>query len=519
MSVCSNDNCNRDAYEDENECVLHCEKYAYDHDRDTRNILREFNSALIDYIVDNAFENNPAVTRGVTLYTVKEYLKVGGAGRGVAQSILGFSKSINAVFTGIRFPDRRNQDDFDYIKALRLIKSAYFMRCHISAHELALTNTDCFFHGCHFYNNWNLTSLPIFGNSYHVLYRECEFHKDVSLFSQGREIEVMSISLFSNCIFNNDLSFNGIDFREPVFSNADDTRLCINNFKISSCFFQGGFILNNYDIDTFYCVDTLFNSKYEFKKNIVNDFCVVNTNFSGISDSYETKFNKFKMIKNIFSEFTAFERCEFGFKNNNDKDLIATFTYVTFLSFINFRNTRFHSGLDVEDINIKESPNFLNTQIVADNCNRETFRIIKHSFDKVGNHIVANKYFAEEMIKYRQEIKLSGSSQEKIILFMNHKISNFGQSYFRPIGIAVITAIVFALFALGYEYNILYKIHPILNDGIRDTANVLNGLAKAFLPLSRFLKEGMEFVSLLFHMIFAGLIWQTIVAVKRHTRR
>ena len=57
---------------------------------------------------------------------------------------------------------------------------------------------------------------------------------------------------------------------------------------------------------------------------------------------------------------------------------------------------------DLENINLKESPNFLNTKIEPKNTNRETFRITKDSFDKIGNHIEANKFFVYEMKKHKE---------------------------------------------------------------------------------------------------------------------
>ena len=48
--------------------------------------------------------------------------------------------------------------------------------------------------------------------------------------------------------------------------------------------------------------------------------------------------------------------------------------------------------------------------------------------------------------------------------------------------------------------------------------NILNGWAGHILPFQKFLKLGMQLISL-FYMIFAGLTWQTVVAIKRHTRR
>lgn len=72
---------------------------------------------------------------------------------------------------------------------------------------------------------------------------------------------------------------------------------------------------------------------------------------------------------------------------------------------------------------------------------------------------------------------------------------------------------------LGHEGNLLYNLVPSANEAISSVSNVLNGIAANIIPFKKLLREGMEFTSLVFYIIFASLIWQTIVAVKRHTQR
>ena len=161
----------------------------------------------------------------------------------------------------------------------------------------------------------------------------------------------------------------------------------------------------------------------------------------------------------------------------------------------------------------------MKTNIDEKNTNRETFRIVKSSFDEIHNYIEANKYFSYEMKKYKEELKGTNKTQEKVILFLNEKISNYGQSYVKPIFYMIATSIIYYLLILGYENNILYEIHPSSNGFLEKISSSVNNVSKNILPFSKALKSGMEFVSLLFYIIFASLIWQTLVAVKRHTRR
>lgn len=75
------------------------------------------------------------------------------------------------------------------------------------------------------------------------------------------------------------------------------------------------------------------------------------------------------------------------------------------------------------------------------------------------------------------------------------------------------------MFEKGYENNILYEIRPSINGALEEISGFVNNLSENILPFSKILKDGMEFISLIFYIIFASLIWQKLVAVKRHTRR
>ena len=328
--------------------------------------------------------------------------------------------------------------------------------------------------------------------------------------------------MFYNCEFQQEITFYGVDFDAPVFSKPNTygniEKRKISKFHIENCSFLEEFTLNNCFIGEFTLDNSIFHSKFEFKENMVDEFNVFDTSHLKFVDMHATKFEKFNIDGSIFEDFVGFENCEFGV-NNGSEEYVSKFTYATFLGFVNFRNTKYDSGLNIASINFKESPNFLNIWVNPSNTNRETFRIIKHSFDKIGNRIEANKYFVYEMKKYKEELKNSHSKQERAVLFLNEKISDFGQSYIKPTLWIIATSIIYYLLILGYENNILYNMYPPANNAFSAISEVVNRIAENILPFKKFLKDGMEFISLLFHIIFAGLIWQTIVAIKRHTRR
>lgn len=480
MSICCHAECNLDTYEDLDECILHCSKEGLDF----FSIRSDFCNALNSYVKNNKSEDN-------------EFCH----------------------FSGIAFPKADIQSSINYINILKTLKQIHFDNCHFFTSYIDLSDPEFFFQDCVFHDSWGIYNAPVLSNVNGVLYQNCTFHKEVSSVSEGDGKYVIDSQLFNNCEFQEGIEFGKVEFKAPIFNNTDDMDLNITSFHLMDCILKDKFILNRCDIKSFILEDTIFESKFEFKHNIVSEFDIFNTNCFKVVDTFETQFGKFNIKKSIFEDFVGFERCTFGKSDESGGDFIAKFIYATFLSFVNFRNTKFNGGLDIENINLKEAPNFLNTNINSKYSNRETFRIIKSSFDKIHNYIEANKYFVYEMQKYKKELQGTNKTQEKLILFLNEKLSNYGQSYIRPMLYMVATSIIYYLLILGYENNILYGIHTSINGALEKISSFVNSVSKNILPFSKTLKVGMEFVSLVFYIIFASLIWQTLVAVKRHTRR
>ena len=239
-----------------------------------------------------------------------------------------------------------------------------------------------------------------------------------------------------------------------------------------------------------------------------------------IFDAFNSQFIRFLSYKSIFIDFSGFEKVSFGSKGSVNDLYIARFVYTTFMSFSNFRGTKFLSGLDFENSNLKEQPNFLKTDISSENTNRETFRIVKYSFDARGNTLEANRFFVQEMKAFKNELKEEGNFWNKLVYNVNDLISEFGRNYIRAIIWLIISLILYTILLYlhdwyfdNFDYFIWGKLEWIWI--------FLNDIAKNFLPFSRFLesKSGFEFISLFFYIWFGILIWQIIVAVKRHTQR
>ena len=131
---------------------------------------------------------------------------------------------------------------------------------------------------------------------------------------------------------------------------------------------------------------------------------IYNSNFEKLVDFHGTHSSSLQVMKSIFSDFCALENCKFGIEGKEEKDG-ASFAYTTFLNFITFRDSEFFYGLNLSHSNFTQSPNFSNSKINEANTNRETFRIIKHAHDSIGNSLEANESFVLEMKKYKEELK------------------------------------------------------------------------------------------------------------------
>ncbi len=517
--------CDLEAYKDHKECVLHCskEKAARDYHA-SFDMLDDFYKQLIVYIVKQIYKEKEPI-HGIGYEEVYKYF-------GISTSIKPISdnqkKNVEKVLKDqivtldyIAFPVRDGREKFDYLPVLNMLEEIHFNYCKFYISWLEIPETEVYFQDCEFYESWHIYDYAMLDNVDDVIYQECVFHDNVSASNSGEKNKkyVLKNSQFMDCKFCKALELDQITVTQPLFSNTEHTVFNIGRLSINNCEFEDRFILNKYSIGSTSITGSVFNKKFEFKENIATSFTIEDSNFTELAEFFGTKFEKFFIYKSIFTDYIGFEHCTFGKKDVDDIDK-AEFKYSTFLNFVNFRNTKFLSGLDLENTNFKESPNFLKSEINLETTNRETFRIIKHSFDKIGNHVEANKFFAFEMQKYKEELSNNNwYEQKKLVLWFNDKISNFGQDFYRPLLMMLLSIIIFSSLYYAFNERWLYKIAPDYNMYFQSFSNFINGFAKGLIPFSKFFVAGMEFISLVFYVVNLILIWQIVVAVKRHTRR
>ncbi|SEQ46361.1 hypothetical protein [Nitrosomonas ureae] len=520
MNKCTFTGCTNNAFNTKEECALHFKKRSATYGEDFNS---SFYQDLIAYIQKLAVKELPLKNYDPNVINpsnINSILHSQELNQQKKEAISKFLNELPIELADIDFPVLNNDSNSNYLRVLEKLKPIHFKNCSFRFQDtFFIQNKTISFEDCIFHSDWDMKALDSDSISQDVKFKNCEFRRNITIKSDTLNKASIQQNLFSDCNFRKKLAIERISFDLCLlFKNSDNKLTNIREIHIIECEFNNKFSLNHCEVFNFCMKDSVLNSKFEFKNNkVMNQFELNNTNYVKIVDMYESKFHsKFEIRKSIFNDFVGFEKCEFYETENTNA---AQFVYATFLSFVNFRNTKFMNGLNIENINLKETPNFLNTIINPANTNRETFRIVKNSFDKSGNLISAHKFFAEEMRKYKAEVNISGKFTHKLILNFNSIFSNFGQSYLRPFFSLVIFTLIYYCLQLGYAYNVLYEIHPPYNDMFLLFSHHLNGLAKSVTPFTRFLYEGMEFLSLFFYIFNSIFIWLTIVAIKRCTQR
>jgi hypothetical protein len=262
-----------------------------------------------------------------------------------------------------------------------------------------------------------------------IVFKNCKFSnfiikekfiKDNISFDYNEKSNNLRIAKF--IIFGSTLS--GKFYINKQYSGNNKT-LTIDSFKIENTVFEENFKLHNTNLDEFNIEDTDFNKHADFFKSRFLK--------GTLKEDKDEKINNddigFKAIN--FKGLALFGDTEFREK--------LIFKYVTFESFSHFRKAKLYKGLDLDYSNIQNEMNFfdiekLDSTKAKNNTSQETFRIIKHNFNKIGNIIEANKYHSLELKKRRNQIKIfSADFFNYLVLFFHWITSNHSKNWIYPI--------------------------------------------------------------------------------------
>jgi hypothetical protein len=197
---------------------------------------------------------------------------------------------------------------------------------------------------------------------------------------------------------------------------------------------------------------------------------------------------------------------------------------------------------------------------------RDVYRQLKLALDNQKDHINANEFYSLEMKAYEKVLQQQEADfQEKLIFSIHKSVSNFGQSWTKPLtliimlttGMMGLKAYPIFFVPLFLIYFIFFLLIPILNPAIKfglqelvflfasagffsyvfgnfdfsknlssellikSTINFLNDFAKILNPMKLFKEngKGFEFPYTLYSITIAFLTYQMIVAIRRRVRR
>jgi hypothetical protein len=436
------------------------------------------------------------------------------------------------ILRDIHFPAADERLGLDYTKLLMLFPSLHFFNCHFYCHSFSLgySSPRVRFESCTFHLGWQVEEGRGPGRD-QLLFNECLFEQGVTI--EGNELEQAPLdeagAFFKDCTIRESVTLRKMATDIPVFANSLAHKPEIDKILVEYCEFESRFTLANAEsIREVALTSTVFKNKFAFIHCPIGKLAIKNVNFEGLADFYESSFGSFLIRKSIFRDFAGFEDCRFGAPGDNKGRI--QLRYVTFYSFINFRSAHFLLPLDLRNTNRSEPPNFLDCTFSVDarkGTDRETFRIIKHSFEAVGNRIEANHFYALEMEAYRRELR-AGANQhgrhwrlwERLLVSLNFGLSRHGQSYWQPLlGVLACAALIAVQQAnwnagwVAWPDSTLWLVEPL--------AATLNGWAGGviiFRPLYAAF-PGQEAFILLMAVLLSTCTWHFLVAARRHQRR
>lgn len=513
MKTCEEIGCEYPVHSELTKCALHCEKHDYLTDLNS-GLLKSFSDTLNKHInskfpLPTTFNSNPHGFLS-SLQFLQPLLPVPNDSQD--------RNSKYILLDRIWFPVRIVNHESDYTKVLESIGKIHFSNCTFSINKLELKHSQIFFDSCTFKVRWEIKSHSALNYDKGFIYHNCTFKEEVSSVGADNEISTIIYPVFSQCSFEKNINLKDTKFKSTIFVQMRGQSSV--NIRIENCIFDEKFELNDQGVGDLEVNKSVFISEFLIQSCSVNKLQILGTEFNSSTDFEGSFFNNFIISRTIFKDFASFVDCTFGRPQISSPEIGAIFDFVTFLGFCSFRSSKFYQGLDIQNTSMKETLNFYGIFIDKNLTNRETFRIIKNSFDKVGNFIEGNRYYKLEMLKHQTELSNNGSLSERILFWLYKLTSDFGQSIIRPIFWFALTAIVYWLLIETKNVDLIFRLLPeSTGDILNDFFMIFNSMTKYIIPYKTWLKPGMEFISFIFYIIFTSLIWLVILAIKRHTKR
>lgn len=358
------------------------------------------------------------------------------------------------------------------------------------------------------------------GNYFDV--ENCIFQDDVIVHINDPRSNIK----FVNCIFEKNLIIKS-------FSNERLERISsfilkggkVNNFIVENVTANYKFYINPQEkfykekisITNLQICDSKFMENFKLQNTIINEINISDVNFEKNVDFYKTIFKNGISYDLITNEKSLRDEIRFSSINFSGMALFTNsrfeqkfiMEYVTFEKVSNFKNAIFEKGLDLEQINTKEEINFHGIEILdKTTTSQETYRILKHNFEKVNNKIEANKYHALELDQRKKELEKDKLRNFwEYLVFQTHSISSkHSTSYIRALAWIFVVSFVTNFF-LG-------------NNSFDFSVNGWDNIFKYINILSKIEDFNCSYLAMSFNKIFLGyLYYQFVTAVRKDTRK
>jgi len=497
------------------ECALHCPKDPRITDEHDSRIRAEFKDSLESFLLEQVFlaMSSNRDLADISRYDIHAFVR-DRSGTNAERIRQGLS-DITLNVKGIIFPDFRDEPPCEWTNLFANVQEKIiFSDCEFWSRSF-FTTGQILFQGCRFKVPYRVIPQKVIPTETNALFISCKFDEEVYALSEPGTLSSIEQVLFSGCDLTSSLRLERKVVSKPVVQDIPGNPTKIRQVEISECTFKANLSFASSTFEGISISRCKFEGALLMKRSKSSTVKIEFTEVEGSLDFFQSIFGKFRVFKATFHSVAEFEGCTLGSPGSPR----TVFRYATFLGLCNCRDAQFKSGLSVASSTFVEPPTFLGATLSYEETDRETYRLIKHSFDRVANFTEGNKFFSLEMKKLLDETDRKSSFQKWLVLKANQLVSDFGQSILRPSIWIVALGFFYLLVRIGYEKNVVYDMFPWSSPYFLHLSNVLNAFANAILPFSRFLDEGTEFIGLLIYCLLAACIWQLIVAIKRLTRR
>lgn len=444
-----------------------------------------------------------------------------------ADEIVSANKIKLSNFTFESFDER---DPPLWIEVLAKIRNIHFESCIFECEKLTLKDTAFWFDRCQFGTRWfvsvgrNTSALTEPGDA---LFEECEFPGSVLI--GGADIDEETLGryelIFGDCNIK-DLILDRVTVPKRLYSaipslpdfiasDRHGTKKGLESLMAFFVIFKKSLDLKHYHVGEVFFENATFREGGNLSGFTCESLLFSSCNIEGRFDFSRGEAKKVRFTDCHFERSAIFD---------GSKAEVFLFSASSFDHVLSMEEAEVSKCISLRSCPFGKPPNFLNCNLsdeVIRTADRETFRIIKNSFDSVGNNLEANRYYAFEMNAYLTELRddSKGMFFERWLLELNGFLSEHGQNYWRPLAGILMLPVLYWLAGVSYREQWLYGLDTRLDYLLQNLAMILNGYARSvvwFLPDNA---KGIEFIALLLGVLLSTLVWHFLVAVRRHKRR